>query len=104
MKKYEIKSKSTGKVIYEGSADDPARDWNFKKKMLAMGRSSDRNLKKYMEKYGFEDLVFNLPEPEPKAKPKPKAKAKPIVKPEPVKPEPKKTDWWKKDDKKTTKK
>jgi hypothetical protein len=57
---YEIKSKATGKVVYSASADDVAADWNYKKKRLIMGFSTEKKLIEH--KLGFQDLVFTLPE------------------------------------------
>jgi hypothetical protein len=63
---YEIKSRTTGKVVYTASADDVAADWNYKKKQLIMGFSREKKLIEH--KLGFQDLLFTLPEPEVKFK------------------------------------
>jgi hypothetical protein len=51
----EIKSRTTGKVIY--SFEGTFEDWNFKKKMLLMGREENKKLITHIEKYGMADLM-----------------------------------------------
>jgi len=75
--KYEIRSRKTGKLIYEDSADDVAKDWNYKKRRLIMGRESDKRLKAHAEKFGAQDLILALPE-------KPKEVKKEVEQKQPV--------------------
>jgi hypothetical protein len=82
--KYEIKSKATGKVVYEGESDDVANDWNVKKRLLLLDRDSDRKLRANLEKHGIQDFEFSVM---PEEVLKPKAVKKPIeseiIEPEP---------------------
>jgi hypothetical protein len=87
--KYEIKSRATGKVVYEAEAKDAALDWNTKKKLLIIGRDDDKKLQKHIEKHGFYDFYLELVPEEVKA-PKPKTKPK-KVETEIIEPEIKKT-------------
>jgi len=67
--KYEIRSRETGKVIYEATAEDVAKDWNFKKKMLVMGKLKNKKLFAHISKHGLSDLYLEIPEEKPKKKP-----------------------------------
>jgi len=58
--KYEIKSKATGKVVYEAESDDIANDWNVKKRMILLNMDSDKKLRSHLEKYGMKDFEFSV--------------------------------------------
>ena len=60
--KYEIRSRKTEKVIYDAYAEDVAKDWNFKKKMLVTGRDKNKKLMAHINKYGVPDLYLTFPE------------------------------------------
>jgi len=60
--KYEIRSRITEKIIYEAYAEDVAKDWNFKKKMLVTGRDKNKKLMAHINKYGLPDLYLTFPE------------------------------------------
>jgi hypothetical protein len=80
--KYEIKSKATGKVIYEAESDDPANDWNVTKRLVLLDRS-DEKLRKNLEKHGVQDFEFSIVEPpKPEKVKKPKEVETEIIEPE----------------------
>jgi hypothetical protein len=58
---YEIKSRATGKAIYSAYADDIAKDWNDKRKLLMNNWETDKKLKSYVDRYGLSDLYLTIP-------------------------------------------
>jgi hypothetical protein len=75
--KYEIRSRETGKVVYEGNTKDPAGEWNAKKRLMILGMDSDKKLLKHIEKYGFYDFELHLvSEEKPKKVDEPKKRNK----------------------------